>query len=46
MAAVTDVSPTEVSDPSFLEQLVGASFKVTLAEGEKKTQDLRISGGL
>jgi len=46
VAAVVDVSPTEITDPLFLEQLVGASVKITLAEGEKKTQDLRISGGL
>jgi len=25
---------------------VAASVRITLAEGEKKTQDLRISGGL
>ena len=46
MAAVADISPAETNDPTFLEQLVGASFKFTLAEGEKKSQDLRISGGL
>ena len=46
IAAVVDVAPNEINDPSFLEQLVPASIKLTLAEGEKKTQDLRISGGL
>lgn len=46
IAAVVDVAPNEVNDPAFLEQLVPASVKVTLGEGEKKTQDLRISGGL
>lgn len=46
VAAVVDVSPTEITDPLFLEQLVAASVKITLAEGERKTQDLRISGGL
>jgi hypothetical protein len=46
LAAVVDVSPTEITDPAFLEQLVTASFKITLAEGEKKTQDFKISGGL
>ena len=46
MAAVVDVSPTEITDPLFLEQLVAGSVKITLAEGEKKTQDLKISGGL
>ena len=46
VAAVVDVSPTEITDPLFLEQLVPASQPITLAEGQKKTQDLRISGGL
>jgi len=46
IAAVVDVAPGEVNDPAFLEQLVGASVKITLAEGERKTQDLRIAGGL
>ena len=46
MAAVVDASPTDITDPLFLEQLVAASVRITLAEGEKKTQDLRISGGL
>lgn len=46
MAAVTDMSPTDLYDPAFLEQLVGTSFKITLGLGEKKVQDLKISGGL
>lgn len=46
IAAVVDVAPTEINDPLFLEQLVAASVKITLAEGQKVTQDLRISGGL
>jgi hypothetical protein len=46
IAALVDVAPGEVNDPAFLEQIVAASVKVTLAEGERKTQDLRIAGGL
>ena len=46
IAALVDVAPGEINDPAFLEQLVAASVKVTLAEGERKTQDLRIAGGL
>jgi hypothetical protein len=46
IAALVDVAPGEINDPAFLEQIVGASVKFTLAEGEKKTQDLRIAGGL
>jgi hypothetical protein len=45
IAAVTDVEPNEWFDPAFLEQLVGASTKISLAEGEKKVQGLRIKGG-
>ena len=43
MAAVTDVTPDDLSDATFLRQLVTSGFEVTLAEGEKKTQDLRIA---
>jgi hypothetical protein len=39
IAAVVDVAPTEVNDPSFLEQLVAASGQVHAGGGEKKTQD-------
>ena len=46
IAALVDVAPGEINDPAFLEQIVSASVKVTLAEGERKTQDLRIAGGL
>ena len=43
IAAVTDVEQGEWYDPSFLAQLVEASTKITLAEGEKKVQNLKIS---
>ena len=46
LAAVTDVRPEELTDSAFLEQLVGASIPITLAPGEKKKQDVKISGGL
>lgn len=42
IAAVTDVEQGEWLDPAFLEQLVGASTKISIAEGEKKAQSLRI----
>ena len=45
MAAVTDMADEESFDPAFLEQLVQASFAFTLAEGEKKVQDMRIAAG-
>jgi hypothetical protein len=44
IGAVTDVEPGEWYDPSFLAQLVDASTTITLAEGEKKVQSLRLSG--
>lgn len=44
VAAVTDVEPGEWFDPEFLQQLRAASVRVTLSEGDKKTQDLRIGG--
>jgi hypothetical protein len=44
VAALTDLSPEELADPSFLEQLLPNALKVTVADGENKTQDLRIGG--
>jgi hypothetical protein len=45
IVAVTDVEPGEWYDPEFLSQLASAAMRVTLSEGEKKTQDIRIAGG-
>ena len=45
VCAVTDLEPMSLSDPDFLEQLIGGSFKITLGEAEKKTQDLKLAGG-
>jgi uncharacterized protein (DUF2141 family) len=45
ITAVTDVETGEWYDPAFLQQLVGPSTPISLAPGEKKTQDLRLSGG-
>jgi len=42
IAALTDVAPNEVNDPTLLEQLVAASIPLTLAEGDRKTQDIQI----
>lgn len=44
LTAVTDVEPGEWYDPAFLEQLGAASIPITLAEGERKTQDIRLAG--
>jgi hypothetical protein len=46
VCAVTDVEASQLSDAAFLQQLVPSAFRITLAEGEKKRQDLRIGSGL
>jgi uncharacterized protein (DUF2141 family) len=43
LVAVTDVEPGQWLQADFFKQLVGGSIPVTLAEGEKKAQDLRIA---
>lgn len=43
IGAVTDVEQGEWYDPSFLTQLLATSQKITLAEGEKKVQSLKIA---
>jgi hypothetical protein len=42
MAAVADLEPGDPGDPDWLAQLVGAAIKITLADGERKTQSMRI----
>jgi len=42
MAALTDFEQENLYDAAFLEQVAAAAFKITLAEGEKKVQDLKI----
>lgn len=42
IVAVTDVDAAALSDPAYLEQLQAVAFKITLSDGEKKKQDLRI----
>jgi hypothetical protein len=43
VAAVTDADPNEWQQASFLEQLAPASVRVTIADGQKTRQDLRIA---
>ena len=45
VCAVTDLEPGDLYDPAFLEQLILGSFKISLAEAEKKVQDLKLAGG-
>ena len=42
--AVTDLEDGQWNDPAFLAELAAASpIKITLAEGDRKVQDIRIS---
>jgi len=45
VCALTEYDPATASDASFLGPLVPASVKVTLADGEKKVQVLKLAGG-
>ncbi|HYN05979.1 MAG TPA: carboxypeptidase-like regulatory domain-containing protein [Vicinamibacterales bacterium] len=42
IAALTDVDPDEWQSSAFLEQLVQASIKITIASGARVTQDIRV----
>ena len=43
MITMADLSAVDWTDPVFLEQLAAASFKIPIAEGEKKVQDLKMA---
>ncbi len=43
LTAVTDAEPGEWYDPAFLQQLRQVSIPVTLAEGQNRTQDVRVA---
>lgn len=43
LAAVTDIDPDERYDAAFLRQLIPAAVRLTLAEGDRKIQDIRIA---
>ncbi len=45
LAMVTDFQPTEWYTPGFLQQVVPGAIRITLGEGEKRTQDLKLAGG-
>jgi Carboxypeptidase regulatory-like domain len=44
LAALIDADAQDAGDPSFLDQLVPVSLTITLSEGERKQQDLRVGG--
>ncbi|HEX5069315.1 MAG TPA: carboxypeptidase-like regulatory domain-containing protein [Vicinamibacterales bacterium] len=46
LAALSDFEQADVPKPEFLDQVAAVAMKVTLGEGEKKTQDLKVAGPL
>jgi Carboxypeptidase regulatory-like domain len=45
LVAADDVEPGEWYDPSFLQRLRPSAVTVTIADGEKKVQDVKVGGG-
>jgi hypothetical protein len=45
MAAVGDLEPGEWYDPALLQRVIPTATKVSIADGEKKVQDLKAGGG-
>ena len=45
IAALIDIGPEDLRDQSLLEELAAASLALTIADGEKKVQDLRLASG-
>lgn len=45
IAAVLDIGQEDLRDQALLEELAAASLTVTIADGEKKVQDLRLASG-
>lgn len=43
LAAVTDFDQTDLTDAAFLEEIAAGALKITIGEGEKKIQDLRLA---
>jgi hypothetical protein len=43
IAALTDLEPGAQYDPDFLKTLVGASMAISIAEGGRQTQDIRLA---
>jgi protocatechuate 3,4-dioxygenase beta subunit len=43
IATLLDIEPGATQDAAFLQQIESATMRITLAPGEKKTQDIRLS---
>jgi hypothetical protein len=44
LTALVDLDPSQLADSAFLEYLATASIRVTVGEGERKVQDLKLPG--
>jgi hypothetical protein len=44
VGAVTTLDLEDLFDPLFLQQIVPIAFRITLAEGETRQQDLKLGG--
>lgn len=45
LGVLTDADPAQLSDISFLEQLAATAIRITLGEGERKVQEIKMAGG-
>jgi protocatechuate 3,4-dioxygenase beta subunit len=45
LAAVEDVETGEWFDPDFLQRILPVATKITIGDGEKKVQDIKVAGG-
>jgi hypothetical protein len=45
LAAVTRLEPGDLANRRFLEDLVPASLHISIGDGEKKRQDLKLASG-
>jgi hypothetical protein len=45
LAALTEVDQSNLSDEAFLKRVAASATIVTLAEGEKKVQELKLGSG-
>jgi uncharacterized protein (DUF2141 family) len=46
LAAIDDVEPGEWFDPAFLQRLLPAAMKLSIADAEQKVQDIRLGGAV
>jgi hypothetical protein len=44
LAVATEIDPGDWGDPAYMEQLAAAAIRISLAEGEKKVQNVRVGG--